>query len=134
MKYQKCDACPHEDTHKCDTCGQEPESMELTYTFTLREGICNIDGLHNDLDRVVSDLGLEIVKSVLESPDEESEHDLRKELRKMSDNNCIMPEMPYCPACEYGHIVYKDEDYDGIEPPTECEWVCTLKKEADTDA
>lgn len=39
--------------------------------------------------------------------------------------NCIMPEMPYCPNCKYGYIAYKDEDYGGIETPTECEWICT---------
>lgn len=35
------------------------------------------------------------------------------------ENNklCIMPEMPYCPACKYGYIVKIDE--------TECEWHCT---------
>ena len=29
---------------------------------------------------------------------------------------CIMPEMPYCPCCKYGYIVYIDE--------TETEWRC----------
>lgn len=29
---------------------------------------------------------------------------------------CIMPEMPYCPACEYGYIVAISE--------TDCEWHC----------
>ena len=43
-------------------------------------------------------------------------------------NKCIMPEMPYCPVCKYGHVTYKDEDYDGIEQPTECEWHCMIGK------
>ena len=39
--------------------------------------------------------------------------------------NCISPDMPYCPGCQYGHIGYKDEDYGSPEPPTDCEWGCT---------
>lgn len=43
---------------------------------------------------------------------------------------CIMPEMPYCPACKYGYIT-KSED----APDTDCEWVCLYKeKENETDA
>lgn len=34
----------------------------------------------------------------------------------MTEKPCIMPEMPYCPACKYGLIVPIDE--------TECEWKC----------
>lgn len=34
---------------------------------------------------------------------------------------CIMPEQPYCPACEYGYIVYP-EDADSIYG--DCEWYC----------
>ena len=35
---------------------------------------------------------------------------------RMTEKPCIMPEMPYCPACKYGLIVPIDE--------TECEWKC----------
>lgn len=34
----------------------------------------------------------------------------------MTEKPCILPEMPYCPACKYGLIVPIDE--------TECEWKC----------
>lgn len=34
----------------------------------------------------------------------------------MTETPCIMPEMPYCPACKYGLIVPIDK--------TECEWRC----------
>lgn len=44
----------------------------------------------------------------------------------MSKERCIMPNMPYCPSCKYGNVVYKDEDYDGYETPTDCEWSCLL--------
>lgn len=40
-------------------------------------------------------------------------------------NKCIMPEMPYCPACEYGMIIYP-EDADNIYD-VDPEWVCLLK-------
>lgn len=78
-KFDYCERCPDEDTSVCDTCREpEPEPMELTYTFVITEDICNIDGLHNDLDRIVSDLGLEVVRSTLESPDEITEHELEE--------------------------------------------------------
>jgi hypothetical protein len=41
-------------------------------------------------------------------------------------DKCIMPEQQYCPCCPNGYISYKDEDYEGYEIPTECEWGCTL--------
>lgn len=37
---------------------------------------------------------------------------------------CIMPEMPYCPACKYGYII-RSED----APDTDCEWICLYKGE-----
>lgn len=51
----------------------------------------------------------------------------RKEVPFMSDR-CIMPEMPYCPACRYGYIVYPEwvemaQDLEGCS----CEWVCLLE-------
>lgn len=36
---------------------------------------------------------------------------------------CIMPEMPYCPACDYGYII-SDENDD-----TCCKWCCLLTEE-----
>lgn len=72
-KYDRCEACPDEDTEKCDTCGQEPETMTLTYTFVIKDGITVIEGLHKDLDLMAQVAGCELVKSTLESPDEESE-------------------------------------------------------------
>jgi hypothetical protein len=30
-------------------------------------------------------------------------------------NNCIMPEMPYCPCCKYGYVeYYEDNDTDTV--------------------
>ena len=40
------------------------------------------------------------------------------------NENCIMPEQPYCPCCQYGYIYYP-EDGDG----TECEWICLRESE-----
>lgn len=34
------------------------------------------------------------------------------------ENRCIMPEMPYCPACEYGYIEYLNE--------TDTVWHCMV--------
>ena len=40
----------------------------------------------------------------------------------INTENCIMPEMPYCPACKYGSIVHEEEpDPSGYEFN---EWVC----------
>lgn len=30
----------------------------------------------------------------------------------MNDENCIMPENPYCPYCQYGYIEYPDPEDD----------------------
>lgn len=81
MRTEQCEHCPDEDTEKCIICQTEhgPEEMKLTYTFVIREGITQIEGLQNDLDLMVKCAGLELVNSTLESPDEESEHDFREE-------------------------------------------------------
>ena len=34
--------------------------------------------------------------------------------------------MPYCPSCPKGGVIYKDEDCDGHEQPTDCEWYCAI--------
>ena len=44
-------------------------------------------------------------------------------MEKISQNYCIMPEQPYCPACHYGYIVYNENDN------THCEWNCLLTEE-----
>lgn len=36
---------------------------------------------------------------------------------------CIMPEMPYCPACKFGYIHYYENN------DTDTEWVCTCTDE-----
>ena len=43
-------------------------------------------------------------------------------------SKCVMPEMPYCPACEHGYIIYPEWvetiwDTYGCS----CEWVCLLE-------
>lgn len=53
---------------------------------------------------------------------------------------CVMPEMPYCPACKFCHIVYPADTetiYDTYGG--ECEWVCTctdddVRRVTDEDA
>lgn len=39
---------------------------------------------------------------------------------------CIMPEMPYCPACEYGNIYISEEEaeFASIDGGYNCEWNC----------
>lgn len=48
----------------------------------------------------------------------------------MANNKCIMPEMPYCPACEHGHIEYPDwvETYEDTQGCS-CKWICMLTGE-----
>lgn len=45
---------------------------------------------------------------------------------KMNEK-CIMPEMPYCPCCRYGLIIYP-EDTNNIYD-SDPEWVCMLESE-----
>ncbi len=39
---------------------------------------------------------------------------------------CVMPEMPYCPICEYGRVEYPEwvETYEDTYD-SGCKWVCT---------
>lgn len=37
---------------------------------------------------------------------------------------CIMPEQPYCPACEFGRIVQTED-----MPDTDCSWECMCTQE-----
>lgn len=48
----------------------------------------------------------------------------------MANNKCIMPEMPYCPACPHGYVAYPDdvETYEDTQGCS-CEWVCMLDNE-----
>ena len=38
---------------------------------------------------------------------------------------CIMPEMPYCPACQFGHIIYTTRE--ALE--SDCTWECLCTDE-----
>lgn len=42
---------------------------------------------------------------------------------------CIMPEMPYCPACKHGRIEYPEwvETYEDTQGCS-CKWICTLQE------
>ena len=42
-------------------------------------------------------------------------------------NNCIMPEMPYCPCCKYGYI----EHFEGND--TDTVWHCLRKGDEDDE-
>ena len=46
-----------------------------------------------------------------------------------TDDNCIMPEMPYCPDCPHGLILYPEwvETYEDTLDFS-CEWICLLKE------
>lgn len=38
---------------------------------------------------------------------------------------CIMPEMPYCPACQFGRIIYPDDCETMREAlESDCTWEC----------
>lgn len=47
------------------------------------------------------------------------------------NNDCIMPECPYCPACKYGLIIYPDEAYDFPDEDIQTEWRCLYDPEVD---
>ncbi|MCL2631277.1 MAG: hypothetical protein FWD49_07165 [Firmicutes bacterium] len=44
------------------------------------------------------------------------------------ETKCIMPEMPYCPSCPHGLIIYP-EWAETIEDCEFCEWVCLLDRQ-----
>lgn len=41
---------------------------------------------------------------------------------------CIMPEMPYCPACPYGLVLYSSDEVECVSDleGASSEWVCCL--------
>ena len=43
------------------------------------------------------------------------------------DGKCVMPEMPYCPACEYGYIEHFEED------DARTEWHCLKTEDKSND-
>lgn len=49
-------------------------------------------------------------------------------LEYMKKESCIMPECPYCPACEYGLIVYPEDMMPG-EEDVSTEWRCLFEPE-----
>jgi hypothetical protein len=49
------------------------------------------------------------------------------------NENCIMPEQPYCPACKYGVITYPEDEEEyammtGNAPENET-WGCSLSNQ-----
>lgn len=52
----------------------------------------------------------------------ESQEGVARMNKQEIKNNCIMPEMPYCPCCKYGYV----EHFEGND--TDTVWHC-LKKE-----
>lgn len=62
----------------------------------------------------------------LELPDEEESASVQEEVEELEktdreDTKCIMPEMPYCPCCQYGYIV------PDLDDDTRCDWRCLLE-------
>lgn len=51
-------------------------------------------------------------------------------LEYIKKEGCIMPECPYCPACDYGHVIYPE---DTMPEYTECEWHCLFRPERNDD-
>ena len=41
------------------------------------------------------------------------------------DGKCVMPDMPYCPCCEYSVIVYPEGATNIYDDDPQ--WICTLK-------
>lgn len=46
------------------------------------------------------------------------------------EHSCIMPECPYCPDCNYGHISYPEDTMPG-ETGINTEWHCTYDPEVE---
>lgn len=47
-------------------------------------------------------------------------------LEYLKKKSCIMPECPYCPSCEYGHVSYPEDVMPG---ETNTEWNCLFEPE-----
>lgn len=53
-------------------------------------------------------------------------------LAYLKEESCIMPECPYCPACEYGLIIYPEDTMPGEEDVV-TEWRCLFEPERNDD-
>lgn len=45
---------------------------------------------------------------------------------KIDEEKCIMPEMPYCPSCPYGSVVYDEDSFYAGDDIVYTEWLCSL--------
>jgi hypothetical protein len=48
--------------------------------------------------------------------------------KSIETESCIMPEMPYCPACQYGYVSFYNDDFEGIENIQFTKWCCCLRE------
>ncbi len=66
----------------CSKCAEtETLPPKMTYTFYLPENIYDIDNFHNMLDKCVSSvLGMDVIRSILASYYEYTEHDIEERL------------------------------------------------------
>lgn len=48
------------------------------------------------------------------------------------NEKCIMPEMPYCPACTYGYVTYDSNEVEckADIPGSSCGWHCKLEEQS----
>lgn len=52
-------------------------------------------------------------------------------MKKLNPDECITPDYPYCPWCEYGLVIYPEDGYyDDCEM---VDWVCLYNPSADND-
>lgn len=115
-------------TKKTTTCDAKIAELEALQSILDRR-----TEIENEAIALISECRFEEAMQLLDTlpdpelPDEEPalvQEEDSEELQKSEDREdtrCIMPEMPYCPCCQYGHIVLNLYD------DTRCEWRCLLE-------
>lgn len=115
-------------TKKTTTCDAKIAELEALQAIIDRR-----TEIENEAIALISECRFEEAMQLLDTlpdpelPDEEPapvQEEDSEELEKLEDREdtrCIMPEMPYCPACQYGHIV------PDLDDDTCYTWYCLLK-------
>lgn len=49
---------------------------------------------------------------------------MKKNQNETGTENCVMPEMPLCPYCEYGYVYFDNEEYGSPGLPQFFKTVC----------
>ena len=54
-------------------------------------------------------------------------------MQKLNPDECITPDYPYCPFCEYGLVIYPEDGYGYYDDCEMVDWICLYNPSANND-